>query len=311
MTEKTIRIATRASALALWQAEHVRSALLHARPQLAVELVPMATTGDQRLNTPLYKIGGKGLFVKTLEQALLDGHADVAVHSMKDVPIQLADDFCLAAIMRREAPYDALVSTHYHSVDALPFGAVVGTTSLRRRCQLLSRRRDLQCRNLRGNLSTRLNRLGQGQFDAVVLAYAGLKRLGYTRRIKQRLPLSLSLPAAGQGAIGIECLAAAHDAHALLKPLNDAPSAQCVAAERALCRHLNADCHSPIAAYAENQTAQIKLRAVVGTPDGQRLLRGEACGVDASAVADSVAHTLYKQGAEQVLAISRRWCHAQ
>lgn len=310
MIKKTVRIATRASALAVWQAEHVRSTLLAAHPQLAVKLVPMTSAGDTELSRPLYKIGGKGLFIKTLEHSLLEGHADLAVHSMKDVPAQLADHFCLAAIMRRATAYDALVARRYNSLDELPPAAIIGTTSLRRRCQLLARRQDLQCCHLRGNLDTRLQQLDEDRFDAIVLACAGLQRLGYEQRITQQLPLSLSVPAAGQGAIGIECLATAQDIHDLLRPLHDVLSAQCIMAERALCQRLGADCHSPVGAYAENHTGSIQLQAVIGSPDGHRLLRGEACAAEATEVVAAVAEQLFDQGAQQLLSAARRWCHA-
>ncbi|MEJ6655424.1 MAG: hydroxymethylbilane synthase, partial [Pseudomonas sp.] len=255
-----LRIATRKSALALWQAEYVKARLEELHPGLTVSLVPMVSRGDKLLDSPLAKIGGKGLFVKELEAALLADEADLAVHSMKDVPMQFPDGLGLYVICEREDPRDAFVSNAYESIDALPQGSVVGTSSLRRQAQLMARRPDLQIRFLRGNVNTRLAKLDAGDYDAIILAAAGLKRLGFDERIRSCLAPELSLPAGGQGAVGIECRSEDTELHALLAPLNDLDSALRVRAERALNNHLNGGCQVPIACYAERANGEIWLR---------------------------------------------------
>ena len=301
---RTLRIATRKSPLALWQAEHVASALRAANPGLAVELVGMSTQGDKILDTPLAKIGGKGLFVKELEQGMLEGRADLAVHSMKDVPVDLPDGLHIAAILAREDPRDALVSETVGAIADLPQGARVGTSSLRRQCQLAERRPDLRILPLRGNVNTRLRKLDEGEFDAIVLASAGLKRLGFQARIRALLPVSDSLPAIGQGAIGVECRSDDADLAALLAPLHDARTAVCVAAERALNRRLHGGCQVPIAGHATLEADGLRLLGLVGDPDGSRVVRGEITGApaDAEALGSALAETLRERGADEILA---------
>lgn len=299
-----LRIATRQSALALWQAHFVADALRRHHPGLTVELVPMVTQGDRILDVPLAKIGGKGLFVKELEQALLDGRADIAVHSMKDVPMQFPDGLGLAVICPREDPTDAFVSNHYADVAALPAGAVVGTSSLRRQCQLRQARPDLQVRDLRGNVNTRLGRLDAGEFDAIILATAGLLRLQLTDRIRQRLPADLMLPAVGQGAVGIECRLDDAQTQALLAPLADALTTRCVLAERAMNTRLQGGCQVPIAGYATERAGRLHLEGRVGAVDGSRLLRVEQTGPadQGEALGIAVAEALLAAGADALLA---------
>ncbi len=303
MSEQTLRIATRKSPLAIWQAEHVAARLRAAHPGLGVELVGMSTQGDRILDTPLAKIGGKGLFVKELEQGMLEGRADLAVHSMKDVPVELPQGLHLAVIMEREDPRDAFVSGRYAGVDALPEGAVVGTSSLRRHCQLAERRPDLRIESLRGNVNTRLRKLDEGQYDAVVLAAAGLKRLGFEARITAPMTREESLPAIGQGAIGIECLAADDRVNQLLAPLQHGETAVCVAAERALNARLAGGCQVPIAGHALLEGGELRLRALVGEPDGSRILRAEARGApaEAEALGRGLADELLAAGADRIL----------
>lgn len=300
---REIRIATRKSALALWQAEHVKARLEQAHPGLKVSLVPMVSRGDKLLDAPLAKIGGKGLFVKELETALLENQADIAVHSMKDVPMEFPEGLGLYCICEREDPRDAFVSNTHESLDALPAGSVVGTSSLRRQAQLLARRPDLQIRFLRGNVNTRLAKLDAGEYDAIILAAAGLIRLGFESRIRSRIEVADSLPAGGQGAVGIECRSADADVQALLAPLNHAPTAVRVTAERALNRRLNGGCQVPIACYAELDGDQLWLRGLVGQPDGGLLLRAEARGEAryAEALGVQVAEELLAQGADDIL----------
>ena len=301
---RTIRIATRKSPLALWQAEHVASALRAAHPGLAVEVVGMSTQGDKILDTPLAKIGGKGLFVKELEQGLLENLADVAVHSMKDVPVDLPAGLEIAAIMVREDPRDALVSDHVEAIADLPDGARVGTSSLRRQCQLAARRPDLRILPLRGNVNTRLRKLDEGEFDAIVLASAGLKRLGFQARIRALLSIDESLPAIGQGAIGIECRSDDADTHALLVPLHHPDTAACVEAERALNRRLHGGCQVPIAGHATLHNGYLTVRGLVGEPDGSRVLRDEVRGAvaGAGALGEALAGRLLFRGADEILA---------
>jgi hydroxymethylbilane synthase len=299
-----IVIATRESRLALWQAEHVRDLLRKLYPACRVELLGMTTRGDQILDRPLAKIGGKGLFVKELETALFDGSADIAVHSMKDVPMVLPPEFALVATGPREVPLDAFVSPKYASLDDLPPGAVVGTSSLRREAQLHARYPYLAVTSLRGNLDTRLRKLDEGQYDAIILAAAGLTRLGLKERIRAVLPAEVSLPAAGQGALGIEARADRHDIAAWLAPLNDPATAACVRAERAVSRALAGSCEVPLGAYAEMRDDRLWLRGFVATPDGTRMARAELTGDhrDPEALGLALAAELRAQGADAILA---------
>ncbi len=303
MSSREIRIATRKSALALWQAEYVKARLEAAHPGLVVSLVPMVSRGDKLLDSPLSKIGGKGLFVKELETALLENEADIAVHSMKDVPMDFPEGLGLYCICEREDPRDAFVSNTYESIAALPQGAVVGTSSLRRQTQLLAMRPDLQIRFLRGNVNTRLAKLDAGEYDAIILAAAGLIRLGFADRIRSSISVIDSLPAGGQGAVGIECRSADSHIHVLLAALHHHETALRVTAERALNKTLNGGCQVPIACYAELQGEHIWLRGLVGQPDGGLLLRAEATGTvkDPNALGVSVAQDLLQQGAAAIL----------
>lgn len=300
---ETLRIATRQSPLALWQAEDAAARLRAAHPELEVELVTMVTRGDKLLDSPLAKIGGKGLFVKELEAALYEGRADIAVHSMKDVPAVLPEGLHLAVILERENPHDALVSNTVTRLDELPEGAVLGTSSLRREAQLRKRRPDLQFKTLRGNVNTRLGKLDAGEYDAIVLACAGLQRLEMHARIAQELPPELSLPAVGQGAVGIECRADDARINALLAPLHDADTATRVRAERAMNYHLDGGCQVPIAGYAMLEGEQLWMRGLVGGPQDPRLfeaaLRGPAS--DAERLGTQVGQMLLDQGAGELL----------
>ncbi|MCQ2043508.1 hydroxymethylbilane synthase [Stutzerimonas kunmingensis] len=300
---REIRIATRKSALALWQAEYVKARLEASHPGLKVSLVPMVSRGDKLLDAPLAKIGGKGLFVKELETALMENEADIAVHSMKDVPMEFPEGLGLYYICEREDPRDAFVSNHFDDLDALPPGSVVGTSSLRRQAQLLARRPDLKIQFLRGNVNTRLAKLDAGEYDAIILAAAGLIRLGFGERIRSSISVDESLPAGGQGAVGIECRTTDSELHALLECLNHAPTATRVVAERALNKRLNGGCQVPIACYAVLEGDQLWLRGLVGQPDGTVLLRaeGRAPAADAEALGVQVAEALLDQGAEQIL----------
>ena len=303
MTDRVIRIATRKSALALWQAEYVKAQLEAAHPGIQVELVPMSTQGDKILDTPLAKIGGKGLFIKELEIAMQEGRADIAVHSMKDVPVEFPDGFGLHAICPRENPFDAFVSNHYQQLSDLPLNATVGTSSLRRQCQLRKLRPDLIIKDLRGNVNTRLAKLDAGEYDAIILAAAGLIRLGMQSRIKQQISAELSLPAVGQGAVGIECRNDDSELIALLAPLNHAQTATRVSAERAMNARLNGGCQVPIGSFAEIEHDKLTLRGLVGSPDGQTLLYACASGplTDAIALGQQVADNLLSQGAGAIL----------
>lgn len=299
-----IVIATRESRLALWQAEHVKTRLEALYPGCRVELLGMTTRGDQILDRPLAKVGGKGLFIKELETALLDGRADIAVHSMKDVPMQLEAPFALACISAREVPLDAFVSNRYASLADMPPGAVVGTSSLRRESQVHAQYPYLTVTSLRGNLDTRLRKLDEGQYDAIILAAAGLKRLGLGERIRAELPAEVSLPSAGQGALGIECLAGRSDVAAWLAPLHDAETAACVAAERAVSRALAGSCEVPLGAYALMRAGQLWLRGFVALPDGSRIVRAEREGrpEEAEALGLALADELRAHGANEILA---------
>ena len=296
-------IASRESRLAMWQAEHVQDRLRALYPQCDVSILGMTTRGDQILDRSLSKVGGKGLFVKELELALLDGRADLAVHSLKDVPMQLEPTFSLAAIMAREDPHDALVSSRYESLDAMPTGAVVGTSSLRRGVTLKALYPHLRIESLRGNLDTRLGKLDRGEYDAIVLACAGLKRLGLAHRIRAVLPAELSLPAAGQGALGIEARAGDSAVHAALAALHDPATAACVLAERAVSRALGGSCQTPLAAFATLDAGVLRVRAMVASLDGATVLRAERTGAPegAESVGVRVANDLLDQGAAPLM----------
>lgn len=298
-----IRIATRKSPLALWQAEHVQRRLIAAHPGLQVELLTMSTQGDKILDTPLAKIGGKGLFVKELEQSMLDGRADIAVHSMKDVPVELPAGLHLPVILPREEPRDAFVSNQYTDLAELPAGACVGTSSLRRQTQLLLHRPDFVIRSLRGNVGTRLNKLDDGQFDGIILASAGLIRLGLGQRISAMIDTSICLPAIGQGAIGIECRSEDKQTNELIAVLNDAATQVCVSAERALNHRLEGGCQVPIAGFAELHDGGVRLRGLVGRVDGSEIIRGEVSGAaaDAETLGMSLADDLLSRGADVIL----------
>ncbi|WP_297931633.1 hydroxymethylbilane synthase [uncultured Aggregatibacter sp.] len=303
MLEKTLKIATRQSPLALWQANYVKDRLQQLYPDLTIELVPMVTKGDVILDSPLAKIGGKGLFVKELENALLTKEADIAVHSMKDVPMQFPEGLGLAVICQREDPRDAFVSHSYRTFAELPQGAVVGTSSLRRQCQLKALRPDLDIRSLRGNVGTRLSKLDNGDYDAIILASAGLIRLGLADRIASFLDVEQSLPAAGQGAVGIECRTDDMQVQALLAPLADAETTYCVRAERAMNNHLQGGCQVPIGGYAVLQQGQLYLRALVGDIDGSRIIRaeGKSAVENAEVLGVKIAEQLLAQGADKIL----------
>ena len=299
---KQLRIATRQSALALWQAEYVKSELEKHHPGLEVVLLPIKSKGDKILDVPLSKVGGKGLFVKELEQALLAGEADIAVHSMKDVPMEFPDGLGLTTICPREDPRDAFVSNTYAKLADLPEGAVVGTSSMRRQTQLLSLRPDLKITFLRGNVNTRLAKLDAGEYDAIILASAGLIRLEMAHRIKEYIAPESILPAGGQGAVGIECRQDDVATHALLAPLHHAPTAQVVLAERAMNRHLQGGCQVPIGCFALLEDGQIWLRGLGGALDGETILRFDAHDADPEALGIHVAQTLLDQGADKILA---------
>ena len=290
--------------MALWQAEFVKAQLEHFHDDVRVELVPMSTQGDIILDTPLAKIGGKGLFVKELEQAMLDGRADIAVHSMKDVPVEFPDDLELHVICEREDPRDAFVSNNFANIDALPQGAIVGTSSLRRQCQIRALRPDLEIRDLRGNVNTRLAKLDSGQYDAIILAAAGLIRLKMGERIRDFIEPEVSLPANGQGAVGIECRIDDEVTKALLAPLEHSETRIRVNAERAMNRHLEGGCQVPIGAYALVDGEQVHLRGLVGAIDGSEILRDEISGhVDnAEKLGIELAKKLLAQGADKILA---------
>jgi hydroxymethylbilane synthase len=298
-----LRISTRKSPLALWQAEHVRARLVAAHPGLEVELVTMSTAGDRILDAPLAKVGGKGLFIKELEQALLDGRADIAVHSLKDVTVTLPDGLHIPVIGEREDPRDAFVSNKFDLLAALPSGARIGTSSLRRTCQLRALYPQLEIVSLRGNVNSRLAKLDGDEFDAIILACAGLKRLGLGERIRTELPPEILLPAVGQGAICIECRSGDHDVEQLIAPLHHPDTAVRVAAERALNARLEGGCQVPIAAFAELNADVLHLRALVGEPDGSHVIRGEIEGdaTRAAALGVDLANELLARGARTIL----------
>jgi hydroxymethylbilane synthase len=300
-------IASRESRLAMWQAEHVRARLSALYPQCSVVILGMTTRGDQILDRALSKVGGKGLFVKELEVAMDEGRADLAVHSLKDVPMDLPEGFALAAILEREDPRDAFVSNNYDGLDDLPAGAVVGTSSLRRQSLIAARYPHLVIRPLRGNLDTRLSKLDRGDYAAIILAAAGLKRLGMPERIRSLLEPEDSLPAAGQGAMAIEILAERSDGvdmRALLAPLNDVPTAQAVTAERKVSKIFGGSCQIPLAAFGTVEAGSMRLRAMVATPDGTRMASADVSGpADApEQLGEQVAELLRQQDAAEILA---------
>ncbi len=299
-----LTIASRESALAMWQAEHIQARLKALYPQIEVNILGMTTTGDQILNSPLAKIGGKGLFVKELEQAMQEGRADLAVHSMKDVPMVLPEGFVLAATGKREDPRDAFVSNNFKQLEDLPDGSVVGTSSLRRQCQLQARFPKLVIEPLRGNVQTRLRKLDEGQYAAIILAAAGLKRLGLGERIAALLPTEQSLPAVGQGALGIETVAGRDDVAALLAPLNDPETEACVAAERAMSRALAGSCQVPLGGFGELHDGKLRLRGFVSSVDGVRMVRAEVEGApeNAEQLGNELAQRLIGMGADKILA---------
>jgi hydroxymethylbilane synthase len=301
-------IATRGSALALWQAEHVKARIAAVAPEIAVEFNVIKTSGDKILDVPLAKVGGKGLFVKEIEQALLDREADLAVHSMKDVPAELAPGLVLAAVSAREVPWDALCARAPVTVDTLARGARVGTSSMRRQCQLLARRPDLQIAMLRGNVPTRIRKLDDGEFDAIVLAAAGLTRLGLADRITQELPLEVSIPAVAQGVLGLETRADdARTQDLIRRAIHDATEERRVAAERSFLARMGGSCQTPLAAHAVASGGELRIRGLCGMPDGTRILRAEASGParDAEQIGHRLADDLLAQGADQILASTR------
>jgi hydroxymethylbilane synthase len=303
LAKKIIRIATRKSPLALWQAVHVAERLENAFPDIKTELVKMVTKGDKILDAPLAKIGGKGLFVKELEQGMLEGSADIAVHSMKDVPVEFPAGLHLAAILNREDPTDAFVSNNYQSLNELPEHAKIGTSSLRRQCQIKERFPNAEILSLRGNVNTRLAKLDAGEYDAIILASAGLKRLGMGDRITECLDTSVSLPAIGQGAIGVECRTDDWEVNDILKVLHDEQTTIRVMAERAMNERLNGGCQVPIAGFAEIQGDMLVMRGLVGSPDGTTLYRAERQGTFAQAkeIGEAIADDLLAQGADKIL----------
>lgn len=304
MTKKTLKVATRNSPLALWQAENVRSSLLNLWPDIDIELLPLKTTGDKFLKEKLLNIGGKGLFVKELEEALLDQKADFAVHSMKDVPAQFPKGLMLSTICKRHDPYDALLSKHYDSLAALPQKAVVGTVSLRRQTQLLALRPDLQIKSLRGNILSRISKMEAGEYDAIILAVSGLERMNLEHLIKERFQSSQMIPSCGQGAMGIECRTDDENLHQLLSPLNDKLTHQCVSAERLVNQILGGNCHSPLAVFCSpNGNARVTLSARLLSLDGQQELLCSKSGLleNALELAEQCATELLAMGAEALI----------
>lgn len=299
-----LTIASRQSALAMWQAEHIKARLHALYPACDIRILGLTTRGDQILDRALAKIGGKGLFIKELEQALHDGRADLAVHSIKDVPMELPEGFALAAIGERASPFDAFVSNQYARLEEMPEGAIVGTSSLRREAQLQAKFPHLTIKPLRGNVQTRLSKLDNGDYDAVILAAAGLQRLGLDGRIREILSPADSLPAAGQGALGIEIAARRTDLADILRPLNHEETAACVTAERALARALGGSCQVPLAAYCVMEDGLLTLNGLVGHPDGSVIIEAsaQAPAAYADALGRAVAKRLADDGAEELIA---------
>jgi hydroxymethylbilane synthase len=304
VTPQKIIIASRESLLAMWQAKFIKQQLSELYPQTEISILGMTTRGDQILDKTLSKIGGKGLFIKELEQALADGRADIAVHSMKDMPMNIPDGFMLAAITEREDPRDAFVSNQYTSLDTLPTDSIVGTSSLRRESQLRAQFPHLKIQPLRGNVQTRLRKLDEGQYAAIILAAAGLKRLELSERITMLLSTESSLPAVGQGALGIECCADRPELTQLLQPLHHLETAQCVEAERAMSRLLGGSCQVPLGGFAEIINGRLHLQGFVATPDGKRIISEAANGEPETGhkMGEQLAHNLKKQGADEILA---------
>jgi len=302
--KKTLRIATRKSALALWQANHVQDLLKESHPGIEIELVKIVTQGDRILDRPLAEIGGKGLFLKELEHAMLDGEADLAVHSMKDVPAEMAQGLVLDAVLPRANPYDALVSRGGQVLADLPAGSRIGTSSLRRKSQLLALRPDLEVTDLRGNVDTRLRKLDEGQYDAIILACAGLQRLGLGERITETLQPPDWLPASTQGIIGLQCRQDDSDTRSLIEPLADSDTMVVASAERAVARVLEATCQVPLAAHAVLESGTVRLKSIVSTTDGKESIRasGEAPASDAVALGERVAADLLTNGAGKIIA---------
>jgi hydroxymethylbilane synthase len=306
--KEKITIATRGSALALWQAEHVKARLLAISPDIEVAFNVIKTQGDKILDVPLAKVGGKGLFVKEIEQALIDDQADVAVHSMKDVPAELAPGLALAAVSAREVPWDALCAREPVTVATLKQGAVVGTSSMRRQCQLLAARPDLQIKMLRGNVPTRIKKLDDGEFDAIVLAAAGLTRLGMAARITQLLPIELSIPACAQGVLGLETRGQDFlTAELIRRAIHDAAEERRIAAERSFLARMGGSCQTPLAAHAVDRDGGIYIVGMCGMPDGSKILKAEMSGsaVDAELLGQRLAEDLLGQGAEKILAATK------
>jgi hydroxymethylbilane synthase len=304
MTSTTFRIATRQSPLALWQANHVRDQLIKQWPDLKVELLPMVTSGDKFIKDKLQAMGGKGLFVKELEEALLDKRADIAVHSSKDMPAELPPGLILGAICERENPFDAFVSKSYKRIDSLPNNAIIGTSSLRRQSQLLAYRADLQIKPLRGNINTRLSKLDHGEFDAIILAAAGLERMGYADSMTEILAEEIMLPACGQGALCIECREDDLHSQTLITSLNHVVSATCVSMERLVNAQLGGNCHVPLAVYATaSDPSSLSIRAKILSHDGQKIIKDRQQGSfeEASDIAMRCAHALLVKGADQLL----------
>lgn len=299
----SITIATRESPLALWQANWVKTKLSVLYPDLRISLLGLTTEADRLLSRPLYEVGGKGLFVKELEEALLDKRADIAVHSMKDVPVVLPAGLQISALCEREDPRDAFISNRFTSLDSVPAHSVIGTSSLRRQSQLAALNLKVELKGLRGNVNTRLKKLEEGEFDAIILAAAGLKRLGFLERVTAYLPTSQMLPAAGQGVLGIESREADTEIHELIAPLNHEASEQCVETERVVCRHLQAGCQVPVAVFATLEKDTILVKGLVGSVDGKTMLRAEASGKieERTSLGIQVAEALLEQGAGELL----------
>lgn len=298
---KRLRIATRKSKLALWQSNFVKEQLLYAFPDLDIELVTFETEGDKRLDIALNEIGGKGLFMKELEEAILADKADIAVHSLKDVPYQLPEGFMLGAFLKRDNPFDAFVSNNYHSIDNLPKGAIIGTSSLRRKAQLLKYRPDLVIKPIRGNVNTRLNKLNNGEYDALILASVGLKRLGLSDLIKEELKPQLMLPAQGQGIIAVELLSTNTEVHHYLKAINHRATEAITLAERTCNQKLEGSCHAPIGIYAKEEGENLYLRGIILSEDGKVAIKAESLGHDPIQLGKFVAEKLLQQGAKKLL----------